>query len=145
MNRFGFFLCLSVAVASLVSCKAPVARQQPDVEVVGAWQVDSVITQFYPTDSVLRSYFSDSIRQEVSFGEDGIYRTVVWQDDSVYLDLKLRYVLSGDTLTYCMDNGKDDVLELVESCSDTTLVTKSIMLYTDHSAELNTVYYSRVD
>lgn len=145
MKRLFFPLCLFVAVASVVSCKAPATHRQLAAEVVGTWRVDSVVTQLYPTDSIVRTYFSDSIRQEVSFGEDGMYRTVVWQDDSVYLDWTLPYELSGDTLTYRMENGKTDVLELVESCSDSTLVTKGVMLYTDHSADLNTVYYSRVN
>ena len=147
MKRFSSFLSLAAvfAVALLVvSCKSTPADEQQVIDVTGTWSVDSVITQVYPSDSIVKNCFSDSVRQEVYFGADGLYRSTVWQNDSVYMELKLRYQLSGDTLSYVVDNDASDMLELVVSCSDSALVTKSVMLYTDRSADLNTVYYSRV-
>lgn len=146
MKRLGSFFCFAIvvsAIAVMVSCKSSVAEEQQIIDVTGTWCVDSVITQVYPTDSVVKTYFSDFVRQKVCFGEDGSYRTTVWQGDSVCLDLKLSYKLSGDTLSYCMEDVRDEMLELVESCSDSVLVTRSILLYSDRSADLNTVYYSR--
>lgn len=80
-----------MSIAALLlsySCKNANNEKDAVNDIVGVWWVDSITTRFYPTDSLLHTYFSDTMRQKVVFNDDNLYETVVWQKAIRYRPLR---------------------------------------------------------
>lgn len=144
--RKSIILLSLVSIAALLlsySCKNANNEKEAVNDIVGVWWVDSITTRFYPTDSLLYTYFSDTMRQKVVFNDDNLYETVVWQKGDTVQASKMVYKLCGDTITYEQSNGETLMEEYIALFSDTAMVTQCAVTYSDNTAEIYTVYYSR--
>lgn len=143
--KFSVFypVILVAALVAMASCGGNTDSSKENYDIEGQWAVDSIVTVMYPADSVVKTVYGKEWRQIVTF-EKGTYSTSVWHNDTLMVKMDFRYSLSGDTIDYSTEKVTDIMPELIKSCDDSKMVTRTATRYTDQSTDYNTIYYTRI-